>query len=229
MRRILIIEDEQKIAEVVRSYLEREGYNVDIVDNGEEGIRLHEKRPYDLILLDLMLPGMSGEETCRRIRASSRVSIIMLTAKSAEENKIEGLQLGADDYITKPFSPKELVARVAAVLRRSSEGELLAEQLYLPDGLVLDRGNREVRRGEEKIRLTPTEFKILYTLAQNPQRSFRRAELIEKVFGYDFEGDERVIDTHVKNLRRKIESDPKNPKVVLAVYGVGYRLGGTTV
>lgn len=229
MKRILIIEDEKKIAEVVQSYLEREGYEVHIVDSGEEGIHRHEETPYDLILLDLMLPGISGEETCKRLRSMSRVSIIMLTAKSAEQDKIEGLYLGADDYITKPFSPKELVARVVAVLRRTSEGELLAEQVHLPDGLVLDSRTREVRRGDERLSVTPTEFKILHTLAQYPQRSFSRTELIEKVFGYDFEGDERVIDTHVKNLRRKVETDPKNPKIVLAVHGVGYRLGNTSV
>ncbi|MFC4767016.1 winged helix-turn-helix domain-containing protein [Effusibacillus consociatus] len=153
-----------------------------------------------------MLPGMSGEETCKQLRTSSRVNIIMLTAKSAEQDKIEGLYLGADDYVTKPFSPKELVARVAAVLRRSSEGELLAEQIHLPDGLTLDNRTKEIRRNGEKLGVTPTEFKILHTLAQYPKRTFSRAELIEKVFGYEFGGDERVIDTHIKNLRRKIET-----------------------
>lgn len=222
--RLLIIEDEIKIAEVVKSYLENEGYEVDIVDNGEEGILLHEKNPYDLILLDLMLPGISGEETCKRLRLLSRVSIIMLTAKSSEEDTIEGLRVGADDYVTKPFSPRELVARVAAVLRRSQQ-DLLAEQVYLSDGLVIDNQSKEVHRNDRPIALTPTEFKILYTLVKNPKRAFSRSELIEKVFGYDFEGDERVIDTHIKNLRKKIEVDPKNPKIVLSVYGVGYRLG----
>lgn len=225
MKRILLIEDERRIAEVIVSYLERDGYEVQAVESGEEGIRLQEERPFDLILLDLMLPGLSGEETCKRLRAGSRVSIIMLTAKSAEQNKIEGLLLGADDYVTKPFSPKELVARVGAVLRRAQGDDLLAEQVYLPDGVMLDKRSLEVFRDGEKLAVTPKEYKILLTLAQYPKRTFTRSELVEKVLGYDFEGEERVIDTHVKNLRKKVERDPKSPRVIVSVYGVGYRLG----
>jgi DNA-binding response OmpR family regulator len=225
MKRILIVEDERNIAEVVRSYLEMEQYQVKIVDNGEDAIRLHHEHPFDLILLDLMLPGMQGEEICKALRRSSRVSIIMLSAKSSEDDKINGLHLGADDYVTKPFSPKELVARVAAVLRRASDAELLAEYLYLPGGVLLDDRMKEVRRQGEKLALTPTEYKLLHALAQHPKRTFSRSELVEKVFGFDFEGDERVIDTHVKNLRKKVEEDPKAPRIVVSVYGVGYRLG----
>ncbi|MBL0385574.1 response regulator transcription factor [Tumebacillus sp. ITR2] len=224
-KRILIIEDESKIVDVIRSYLEINGYDVSAAENGEEGLRLHADQPFDLIILDLMLPGISGEETCKRLRTMSRVSIIMLTARSSEQDKIAGLGLGADDYMTKPFSPKELVARVAAVLRRATQDDLLAEQFYLTDQLVLDNRTKEVRRNGETLNITPTEFKILYTLLQHPKRSFSRSELIEKVFGFDFEGEDRVIDTHVKNLRKKIEDDPKNPQIVIAVYGVGYRLG----
>nr|WP_236587718.1 response regulator transcription factor [Tumebacillus amylolyticus] len=221
----MIIEDESKIVDVIRSYLEINGYDVSAAENGEEGLRLHADQPFDLIILDLMLPGISGEETCKRLRTMSRVSIIMLTARSSEQDKIAGLGLGADDYMTKPFSPKELVARVAAVLRRATQDDLLAEQFYLTDQLVLDNRTKEVRRNGETLNITPTEFKILYTLLQHPKRSFSRSELIEKVFGFDFEGEDRVIDTHVKNLRKKIEDDPKNPQIVIAVYGVGYRLG----
>ncbi|KEO83117.1 response regulator transcription factor [Tumebacillus flagellatus] len=224
-KRILVIEDEPNIIDVIASYLEADGYEVTAVMCGEAGLRLHAEQPFDLILLDLMLPGISGEETCKRLRATSRVSLIMLTACSTEQAKIKGLALGADDYITKPFSPRELVARVGAVLRRASPESLLAEQFHLTEQLVLDDRTKEVRRNGEVLNVTPTEFKILHTLVQHPKRTFSRSELIERVLGYDFEGEERVIDTHVKNLRKKIEEDPKNPQLVVAVYGVGYRLG----
>lgn len=225
MKKILVIEDEKKIADVIRSYLIHEGYEVDATDRGEEGIRMHQKHSYDLVILDLMLPGISGEETCKRLRLLSRVSIIMLTAKTSEKDILTGFDYGADDYVTKPFAPKELVARVKAVLRRLTNEELLANQIFLHGGLVIDVRSHVVRKNGEQIGLTPTEYKLLITLAANPKRTFSREELVEKVLGYDFEGDARAVDSHIKNLRKKIESDSKHPHIIVSVYGSGYRLG----
>lgn len=195
MNRILLIEDEAKIAEVIRSYLENEGYEVEDARTGEQGIRMHQTRPFDLILLDLMLPGMSGEDVCKQLRTESRVSIVMLTAKTSETSKVLGLNLGADDSITKPFSPKELVARVAAVLRRSATEELLAEKLFLPHGIVLDNSLKEIFKHEEKVNVTPAEYKILLTLSQHPKRTFTRSELIEKAICYKnvYKHDSKVV------------------------------------
>lgn len=223
---ILIVEDEKKIAEVVRDYLLKEGYQVEMTDSGEAGVELVRHGGIDLILLDLMLPGMSGEEACRRIRGISSVPIIMMTAKTSEADRIAGLSIGADDYIMKPFSPRELVARVKAVLRRTSEHEPLADQIFLPSGVVLDDQAKQIFKNGVAVSATPTEYKLLAVLSRHPRRTFSRTELVEKVLGYDYEGDERVVDTHIKNLRRKIEDDPKNPQVIVSVYGHGYRLGG---
>lgn len=223
---ILIVEDEKKIAEVVRDYLLKDGYQVEMSDCGETAVELVRRGGVDLILLDLMLPGMSGEEACKRIRSISSVPIIMMTAKTAETDRIAGLSIGADDYILKPFSPRELVARVKAVLRRTSEHEPLADQIYLPTDVVLDDQAKQIFKNGTDVSATPTEYKLLSVLARHPRRTFSRTELVEKVLGYDYEGDERVIDTHIKNLRRKIEDDPKTPQIVLSVYGHGYRLGG---
>ncbi|MFC4767092.1 response regulator [Effusibacillus consociatus] len=223
---ILIVEDERKIAEVVRDYLRNERYNVEITDCGERAVERVNRGDVDLVLLDLMLPGMSGEEVCKKIRRVSTVPIIMVTAKTAEPERIEGLSLGADDYIGKPFSPRELVARVKAVLRRTSDQQPLAERIYLRGEVVLDDAAKRILKKGETVPVTPTEYKILVLLARHPRRTFSRSELVEKIFGYDYEGDERVIDTHIKNLRRKIEDDPKSPQIVVSVYGHGYRLGG---
>lgn len=224
MSRILLVEDEAKIAEVVQSYLEASDFEVIRVENGPDALRVYSDKMVELIILDLMLPGMSGEEVCRRIRASSRVPIIMMTAKAAEIDRIRGLGIGADDYITKPFSPKELVARVKAVLRRST-GDVLADELHLAGGLVIDTIAQEVRQKGLVVSLTPSEYRILLTLARHPKRAFSRTELVERAMGFDFDGDDRSIDSHIKNLRKKIESDPKHPLYILSVYGVGYRLG----
>jgi two-component system OmpR family response regulator len=223
---ILIVEDEKKIAEVVRDYLIKDGYQVELTDRGETAVELVRRGGIDLILLDLMLPGMSGEAACKRIRGMSSVPIVMMTAKTSEADRIAGLSIGADDYILKPFSPRELVARVKAVLRRTSEHEPLADQVFLPSGVVLDDKAKQIFKKETDVFATPTEYKLLSVLARHPRRTFSRTELVERVLGYDYEGDERVIDTHIKNLRRKIEDDPKNPQIVVSVYGHGYRLGG---
>lgn len=227
-KRILVIDDEKKIVEVVRSYLEHEGYEVYEAGNGRQGLELFERIEPALIILDLMLPDRTGEEICRNIRMRSRVPIIMLTAKVEEENILGGLNMGADDYVTKPFSPRQLTARVNAVLRRLSEEPVtLSHILSFNEGdLVIDNLKYEVKKGGDAVNLTPKEFRILSTLVKHPQKTFTREELVATALGDDFEGFDRTIDTHIKNLRQKIESDPKLPVYILTVYGIGYRFGG---
>jgi DNA-binding response OmpR family regulator len=223
---ILIVDDDRKIVELVQLYLEKDGYRVLVAYDGIEALNLARRRRPDLIVLDLLLPGLDGLDVCRILRAESEVPIIMLTAKTTEDDQLTGLDLGADDYVTKPLSPQALMARVRAVLRRSGA----AAQDELPDirlgDLVIDRRGHEVRLGDQPVSLTPTEFRLLEVLAEHPGRSFSRLELLDRVFGYDFEGFERNVDVHVKNLRKKIELDPRNPAYVQTVYGVGYKLSG---
>ncbi len=222
--RILIVDDEKKIANVLKAYLQQEGFNVTAANNGTVALQLFRENAYDLVILDLMLPGLSGEEICREIRKRSSVPIIMLTAKVEENDRIQGLSLGADDYITKPFSPREVVARVKAVLRRmGSETVPLADCIAYDNGLTIDNVRHEVRKGNELVPLTPTEFKLLGALAKYPGRVFSRSQLVTIVQGYDFYGDDRVIDAHIKKLRHKIEKNSGNPTVILTVYGVGYK------
>ena len=225
--RILIIDDEPSIHEVVRAYLERDGFIVYRASDGRAGLELAMSKRPQLVVLDLMLPDISGEEICRQLRERSDVAILMLTAKSTEDQRVEGLQLGADDYLTKPFSPRELVARVKAVLRRTGTGEMpLVELLRFDSGrLEIDSVRHEVRIAGEPVDLTPSEYKLLLALAQYPGRAYSRFELINRVQGHDFEGYERTIDAHVKNLRHKIEPDPHKPHYVETVQGIGYRLG----
>jgi DNA-binding response OmpR family regulator len=224
--RILIIDDERSIHEVVRAYLERDGFIVYSASNGREGLELALSKPPALIVLDLMLPDLSGEEICKEVRSRSDVPILMLTAKSSEDQRVAGLSLGADDYLVKPFSPRELVARIKAILRRSSGGEMpLLEQLRFDEGrLVIDDVRHEVLIDGEPVELTASEYKLLSALAQYPGRVYSRYELINRVQGHDFEGYERTIDAHVKNLRHKIEADHGHPRYVETVHGVGYRL-----
>jgi DNA-binding response OmpR family regulator len=225
-KKIVVIDDELSVQEVVRGYLEKDGYFVYVAGNGQEGLALAERTNPGLIVLDLMLPDVSGEVICREIRSRSDVPILMLTAKAGEDDRVGGLALGADDYLTKPFSPRELVARVRAILRRTQGAETpLVEVLTLDDGgLEIDTVQHEVRQDGTAIDLTPNEYRLLVTLARYPGRVYSRFELINHVQGYDFEGYERTIDAHVKNLRKKIEPDPKNPRYVETVFGVGYRL-----
>ena len=226
--KILIIDDEVKITEVIKSYLERSGYEVYTAFNGEQSLEAFEKVQPALVILDLMLPDMSGEEICRRLRKQSRVPIIMLTAKIEEPDIIHGLDIGADDYLTKPFSPRQLTARVRALLRRSGPDTVpLANIMSFSKGdLVVDFTRHEVKKGGIVVNLTPNEFKLLATLLKYPKKVFTREELIRLVIGEDFEGYDRIIDTHIKNLRQKIEEDSKNPGYILTVHGVGYRFGG---
>lgn len=225
---ILVVDDEPKIVEVVKSYLENAGYEVFTAYNGKQALAILEKNGISLIVLDLMLPDGSGEELCKTIRKTSRVPIIMLTAKSTEEDLLKGLDIGADDYVIKPFSPRQLVARVNAVIRRSQDdsGMLVNVISFNNDELVVDIIRHEVKGNGSEINLTPNEFNILKNLIKYPKRVFTRDDLINLALDEHFEGYDRVIDTHIKNLRQKIEKDPKNPKYILTVYGVGYRFGG---
>lgn len=226
-KKVLIIDDEEKIVEAIKAYLENSSFKVMTASNGALGIEIFNKFVPDIIILDLMMPGMSGEEVCKAIRLKSRVPIIMLTAKIEENDIFNGLGIGADDYITKPFSLKVLLARVSAVLRRTAEEAIpLSEELSFDDGkLVVDGMRHEVRKNGKTVNLTAHEFKILMTLAKYPSRVFTRDELIENVMGEDFEGYDRAIDSHIKNIRIKIEDDSKSPKYLLTVHGVGYRFG----
>lgn len=222
---IVVADDERKIRELVRSYLEREGYSVLLADTGERALEAVERVRPDLLVLDLMLPDLAGEEVARTIRTHSDMPVIMLTAKASEDDRVNGLRLGADDYLVKPFSPRELVARIEAVLRRSGGGPAVRVGSYDGGALVLDRDAREVTVRGAAVDLTRSEFDLLTALASHPGRAFSRYELVTKVQGYDYEGYERTIDAHVKNLRRKIGDDPRSPRFVLTVPSVGYKLG----
>lgn len=225
---ILVVEDEKNILDVIKAYLEKENYNVITATDGERALELFQTRDVHLIILDLMIPKISGEEVCKRIRSTSDVPIIMLTAKADEENKIEGLNIGADDYVTKPFSPRELISRIKALLRRSyKEIRQLTEVLsFNNNALIIDKDKMMVNKNNLNIPLTTIEFKILFALASNNSIVLSREQLIDIAFGNDYEGYDRTIDTHIKNLRQKIETDPKNPKYITTVYGAGYRFEG---
>jgi len=222
-RRILLVEDEKTIRDAVVAYLEREGYWVTPAGDGQAAVDAFTRYRFDLVVLDLMLPKLSGEDVCRHIRNASDVPIIMLTAKGEEEDRIAGLELGADDYLVKPFSPRELVARVRALLRRAHvDTEPQRDRLVFAE-LQIDVAGHKAFLGGEELDLTASEFKLLLTLSRYPGRVYSRMELVEKVLGYDFEGYERTIDSHVKNLRAKLDDDPKEPRFIYTVHGVGYR------
>jgi DNA-binding response OmpR family regulator len=227
-KKILIVDDEIKIVEVVKSYLENSGYSVCEANNGKEALDKFEKENPALVILDLMLPDITGEEICKALRKKSRVPIIMLTAKVEEEDVLRGLNIGADDYVIKPFSPRQLAARVEAVLRRAGDALVpLSSLISFNNGeLVIDTLKYEVKRYGKVINLTPNEYKLLLTMVKYPDKVFTREELISIALGEDFNGYERTIDTHIKNIRQKIESDPKNPKYILTIHGIGYRFGG---
>ena len=223
-RRILVIEDDPKTVELVKLYLERDGCEVHAAYDGLNGLKKAREVSPDLVVLDLMLPGLDGMSVCRILREESGVPVIMLTARATEQDKLEGLDIGADDYMTKPFSPRELVARVRVVLRRAAADSLqTGPSLVELAGLRVDFMRHEVAVGDRQVHLTPTEFRILGALVREPGRVFSRSQLIEKVLGYDFEGSERTIDVHVLNLRRKIEPDSREGCLIRSVYGVGYR------
>ena len=221
---VLLVEDERKLRELVRSYLERAGFAVVSTGSGAEAISVAASAEPDLVILDLGLPDVAGETVARELRDAGSVPILMLTAQAAEEDRIAGLELGADDYVTKPFSPRELVLRVQAILRRGGPVPAQGVTSYGGGALIIDEPRREVTVRGAGVDLTPTEWGILLALATVPGRVYSRYELINRVRGYEFEGYERTVDSHVKNLRRKVEEDPGAPRIVQTVLGGGYRL-----
>ncbi|MDX9872112.1 MAG: response regulator transcription factor [Clostridia bacterium] len=227
-KKILIVDDEPKILEVIVSFLESRGYTVFTAENGKQALALFEKVNPAMVILDLMLPDISGEEICRAIRKKSRAPIIMLTAKVEESDLLTGLQLGADDYITKPFSLLELQARIETVLRRSGDepAPLAARYSYHGGDLTLDFEKNMIKKKGKEVSLTPSELKILWALLKYPGKVFTRTELIDIALGEEFDGYDRAIDNHIKNLRQKIEDDAKNPVYILTVHGLGYKFGG---
>ncbi|MGH2521239.1 MAG: response regulator [Anaerolineales bacterium] len=219
---ILVVEDESKIARLVRLYLEQAGYRVVVAANGPDGLAAFRHERPSLVVLDLALPGMDGLDVCRAIRRDSNIPIIMLTARSEEADKLVGLELGADDYITKPFSPREVAARVRAVLRRAASADAPPEVLEAGD-MRIDLPRREVRVGGRNVELTPTEFDLLVGLIRHGGQVLTRMQLLDLAQGEAYAGYERTIDQHIKNLRRKIEPDPSEPRYLLTVHGVGYK------
>lgn len=223
--RILVVDDDTALAEMIGIVLRSEGYEPSFCTDGAEALgAFRDSRP-DLVLLDLMLPGLDGIEVCRLIRAESGTPIIMLTARSDTSDVVKGLESGADDYVVKPFNPKELVARIRTRLRPS--GDAAPETLRVGD-LVVDVAGHEVRRGSDRINLTPLEFDLLHALAAKPQQVFTREMLLEQVWGYHYKADTRLVNVHVQRLRAKVEADPDNPRIVMTVRGVGYRAGAVT-
>jgi DNA-binding response OmpR family regulator len=225
--KVLIVDDEPNIREVVGLYLRRDGHTVVSATDGEEALEVFRESEPDLVVLDLMLPKMSGLEVCRRMRADRRVPLIMLTARGEEEERIVGLSLGADDYVVKPFSPRELAARVAAVLRRVEESSGDVDQKVLSfDGLRIDPNTREILVRGEPATLTAREFDLLHHLASSPGRVYTRDQLMELVWGYTFSADTSTVTVHVRRLREKVEPDPARPRYLQTVWGVGYKFGG---
>lgn len=222
MATILIIEDEPELVKVLRSYLEQAGFKVLTAYRGDSGLSTWENKRPDLVILDLNLPGLDGLDVAREIRRKGDTPIIMLTARVEEMDQLIGLELGADDYITKPFSPRVVVARVRALLRRSLSSPVTTQEIHVAD-LEINPDAHTLTRGGEMIELTPTEFSLLTTLASQPGRAFTRLQLLETALGNDYEGYERSIDAHIKNLRAKIEPEPKHPHYIETVFGVGYR------
>ncbi|GAX91637.1 response regulator transcription factor [Effusibacillus lacus] len=223
--KILVVDDEPDILNVLQAYLEKNGYVVYAAESGMSGLQMFDMLKPDLIVLDLMLPDISGEEICRTIRRKSDVPILMLTAKSNEDDKVNGLLIGADDYVTKPFSPRELTARIISLLRRSHVNDIQEPTIlrFHNNRLLIDLERHEVLLNNEQVSLTPLEFKLLVTLAKHPKRVFSRMELINLIQGYTYEGYERTVDVHIKNLRHKIGDDPRNPLFIGTVFGVGYK------
>jgi two-component system OmpR family response regulator len=223
-KRILVVDDEKKITEIIKAYLERDNFSVFVAYDGNAALDAVKKHSPDLIVLDLMLPEISGWEVCRTLRKDSNIPIIMLTARDETTDKIVGLELGADDYVTKPFDAKELVSRVKAVLRRYEGNSTGASKKIQAGDLSIDIERRLVSRGEQNIELTPIEFDLLLLLARHPGRVFSRLQLLDSIQGDAYEGYERTIDSHIKNLRKKIEPEPEKPAYIITVYGVGYKM-----
>ena len=228
MVKILVVDDEESILNVVQAYLKAENYDVHLAHDGEQGLAMFRRYKPDLVILDIMLPKMDGLEVLQHIRRESDVYVLMLTAKSEETDRVIGLTVGADDYLTKPFSPRELVARVKAILRRDRSAQTDGEILTFAR-IRIDTRRYKVWRDEEEIELTTLEFNLLKTLASYPEMVLSREQLLQKVWGYDFYGDERVVDVHIGRIRQKLEKDPTNPQFVLTVRGVGYKFEDETI
>lgn len=228
MKKILIIDDEKGILEVIKAYFLKAGFDVYISDNGKKGYKMFNDVKPDIVVLDLMLPDMSGEEICENIRRKSMVPILMLTSKKEEADRIAGLELGADDYVVKPFSPKEVVIRVEKILSRieTNISKIYDKISFNNQDLVIKELEREVIKNNNKIEVTKTEFEILKLFAKNPDKTFTRENIIESALGYEYDGYDRTIDSYIKNLRKKIESDIKKPEYIVTVYGVGYKFKG---
>jgi two-component system response regulator RegX3 len=227
MSRILVVEDEETLAEAISFLLSKEGFEVEIAEDGPAAIAAFDKNGADLILLDLMLPGLSGTEVCRQIRAKSAVPIIMLTAKDSEIDKVVGLEIGADDYVTKPYSSRELIARIRAVLRRGETGDATSVDGVLSVGPIrLDSDRHVISVNNEQVALPLKEFELLEFLMRNSGRVLTRMQLIDRVWGSDYVGDTKTLDVHIKRLRAKIEKDPANPELIQTVRGMGYKLEG---
>lgn len=224
--KILVVDDEPMIIDVIKAYLERAGYIVYSAINGSEALRIIEEVSFDFLILDLMLPDFSGEEICKRVRETSEVPIMMLTAKTAEEDRINGIVIGADDYLTKPFSPREVVVRVEAILRRTMQGSNKGLLSFNNQQLSIDLLKKEVQVKGNAITITPIEFNLLVAIAEYPGRVYSRLDILEKVQNESYEGYERSIDVHIKNLRKKIEQDTKKPEYIITVFGMGYKFGG---
>ena len=222
---ILVVDDEPQIARLAQDYLARDGFRVVVAGDGKTALAQARHEQPDLVVLDLNLPGMDGLEVCRALRRSSDVPVIMLTARAEETDRLIGLELGADDYIVKPFSPRELVARVRAVLRRA-RGAVREPALIRAGNLEIDVEGHSVRRDGEEVGLTRSEFNLLAILAQNPGQVFSREQLLDRIHGVAYDGFDRSVDSHIKNLRRKLEADPLSPQYVVTVYGVGYKFAG---
>ncbi|GFZ33878.1 DNA-binding response regulator [Clostridium zeae] len=226
MNNILIIEDEQNVLDVLKAYLEKAGYSVYATTRGLKGLELFETMNFKLVILDLMLPDISGEDICKIIREKSKVHIFMLTAKGSLNEKIEGLEIGADEYLVKPFSPRELTARVNSLFRRISYDEDDSNLLYNDGNLIVDYEKRQVKVNNQEAFLTSNELDILYALIINKGKVLSREQLIDKIGGIDFDGYDRTIDVHIKNIRKKIEEDTKKPRYIMTVVKVGYKFGG---
>lgn len=224
---VLLVDDDVKLVQLLQTYFNKEGFITYTAGNGLDALKVVRERKPDIIVLDLMLPGLDGWEVCRKIRRDSDIPIIMLTARDEESDRLVGLEIGADDYVTKPFSPKEVVARVKAILRRTNK-DVLRNEPIKAGGLTIDLERHQVMNGKLLVELTPTEFKLLEVLATNAGKVLSRLQIVEQTQGYTFDGYERTIDAHIKNLRRKIESNPKEPYYIQTVYGIGYKFAGDT-
>ena len=223
-KKILVVDDEERIVDIIKAYLEKDGFTVITAYDGRSALDLARGQSPDLILLDLMLPEVSGWDVCRELRKESDVPIIMLTARDDITDKIIGLELGADDYVTKPFDPKEVLSRARAVLRRIDKKPVSDAILNVGD-IIVDMNKRLVLRGDQPVELTPVEFDLLRVMAESPGRVYSRMQLLDKVQGDAYEGYDRTVDSHIKNLRKKLEPDPEHPRYIITVYGVGYKLG----